>query len=69
MSGYVPEPEQIAAIARWLATDEIKRALAVYMPKLGGPPAARENRVADVAAALQIYACVQGEFEAERSPD
>jgi hypothetical protein len=56
---FTPEPEQIAAFGRWLMRDEVKKAIAVYMPKLGGPPEARENRVADVAASLQILACVR----------
>jgi hypothetical protein len=63
MLPFQPEPEQIMAVARWLMSDEIKEALAVYMPKLGGPPAARTNRVADVAAALQIYGAVKAELD------
>lgn len=63
IAAYHPEPEQIMAIGRWLMSDEIKEALAAYMPKLGGPPAARQNRVADVAAALQIYGAVKAETD------
>ena len=59
MPPFQPEPEQIMAIAEWLMSNEIKEALALYMPKLGGPPAARANRVADVAAALQVYGAVK----------
>ncbi len=58
---YDPEPEQIMAFARWLQRNDVKRALAIYMPKLGGPSAARENRIADIAAALQIHAAVKAE--------
>lgn len=60
---FQPEPEQILAFARWLMSDKIKQALAIYMPKIGGPPAARENRVADVADALQIHGSVEGDRE------
>jgi hypothetical protein len=60
---FLPEPEQIAAIGRWLGSNEVKRALSIYLPKLGGPPAARENQVADVAAALQVYGAVLGELQ------
>jgi hypothetical protein len=59
MPPFEPEPEQIRAFAHWLARDEIRQALAVYMPILGGPPAARERRVADVAAALQVHGTVE----------
>jgi hypothetical protein len=63
MPDFEPEPEQIAEFARWLGSDQIKQELAQLMPKLGGPPAARENRIADVASVLLIVAAVRSELK------
>lgn len=65
MNDFHPEPEQIAAFARWLAGDEIKSALAKHMPLCGGPRSACENRIADLAAVLQVFATITGEKEVE----
>ena len=54
---FHPEPEQIAALSRWLSHPEVARTLAALMPLVGGPREACERRVLDVARALAIAAC------------
>lgn len=54
---FRPEPEQIAALSRWLREPDIVRKLGALMPLFGGTRTACEERVLDVASALAIVAC------------
>ncbi len=54
MPPFRPEPEQLAAMSRWLGAPDVVRELALLMPLAGGPRSACERRILDVAAALAV---------------
>jgi hypothetical protein len=59
MASFQLEPEQLAALSRWLSTPEIVRKVAALMPLAGGPRSACECRVIDVASALCVLSVTE----------
>ena len=51
---FIPELEQLTPLARWLRINA--RAIAQFMPLVGGPRSACERRVMDVADAVLLMA-------------
>lgn len=61
MERFQPEPEQVAAFARWLKYPEIIKMLVLQMPLCGGPRSACEERIKDVSDAL-LRACYGDQY-------
>jgi hypothetical protein len=55
MEEFQPEPEQLAAMSRWLAYPSVVKKLAAYMPLVGGTREACENRVREISRAVYLY--------------